>query len=59
MTAKANRTQMGATEKKKETHQNVRIQIRGWARCLLEDTTRIVRLTLTQHMQDKLQENQE
>lgn len=59
MTAKANRTQMGATEKNKETHQNVRIQIRGWARCLLEDTTRIVRLTLTQHMQDKLQENQE
>lgn len=29
MTAKANRTQMGATEKKKETNQNVRIQIRG------------------------------
>lgn len=50
---------MGATEKNKETQQNVRIQIRGWAHCLLEDTTRIVRLTLTQHMQDKLQENQE
>lgn len=29
MTVKANRTQMGATEKNKETHQNVRIQIRG------------------------------
>lgn len=29
MTAKANRTQMGATEKKKETHQNLRIQMRG------------------------------